>query len=88
MWKENNKNNYENIKILTHSNRIYSILYLEVNNILISGGLDELNFGIYKNDNNYENINCIKYFEDVKCGWMEDYVDLIKIELLLEDIIY
>ena len=29
IWKENNNNNYDNIKILTHSDNINSILLLE-----------------------------------------------------------
>ena len=69
IWKENNNNNYENIKILTHSNYVCSILYLEDKNILISCGLDGTKFwNLNKNEINYNNINCIQYFEAVKCG--------------------
>ena len=67
--ERNNNNNYDNIKILTHSNSVWSILYLEDKNILISSGLDGTKFwNLNKNKNNYNNINCIKYFEDVECG--------------------
>ena len=70
IWKENNNNTYDNIKILTHSNKVCSILYLEDKNILISCGLDGTKFwNLNKNEINYNNINCIQYFEDVKCGW-------------------
>ena len=69
IWKENNNNNYENIKILTHSNMVKSILYLEDKNILISCGIDGTKFwNLNKNEINYNNINCIQYFEAVKCG--------------------
>jgi WD40 repeat protein len=68
IWKENN-NDYENIKVLTHSNKICSILYLEDKNILISCGLDGTRFwNLNKNESNYNNINCIQYFEKVDCG--------------------
>ena len=57
-------------KILTHSNYVWSILYLEDKNILISSGLDGTKFwNLNKNENNYDNIKCIKYFEEAKCGW-------------------
>ena len=68
IWKENNNNKYENIKILTHSIWIWSILFLEDNNILISSGRDGTKFwNLKKNEINYNNIHCIKYFEDIKC---------------------
>jgi len=67
IWKENN-NNYENIKILSHSRPVYSILFLEDKNILISSGLDGTKFWkLNKNEINYNNINCIKFFKEVIC---------------------
>ena len=70
IWKENNNNNYDNIKILTHSNYVCSILYLEDKNILISCGLDGTKFwNLNKNEINYNNINCIQYFKEVECGY-------------------
>ena len=44
IWKENNNNNYDNIKILTHSKKVCSILLLEDKNILISSGNDGTKF--------------------------------------------
>ena len=70
IWKEIDKNNYNNIKILTHSNEVWSILYLEDKNILISSGRDGTKFwNLNNNDNNYDNIKCIKSFKDVECAW-------------------
>ena len=66
IWKENNNNNYDNIKILTHSMHINSILFLEDKNILISSGEDGTKFWDL---NEINNINCIKYFEDTYSGW-------------------
>ena len=78
IWKENN-NNYERIKTLTHSdstsllsisNFPWSILFLEDKNILISSGPDSTKFwNLNKDETNYNNINCIKYFKDVYCYW-------------------
>ena len=56
IWEENNENNYKNIKILNHSDRVYSILFLKDNNILISGGVDGIKFW----DLNYEIIISIE----------------------------
>jgi len=68
IWQKNNNNYYESIKILTHSDWVYSILFLEDKNILISSGLDGTKFwNLNKNEINYNNINCIKYFEDIYC---------------------
>ena len=66
IWKENNNNNYDNIKILNHSKYVCSILLLEDKNILISSGLDGTKFWDL---NEINNINCIKYFEDTFSGW-------------------
>jgi len=44
IWKENNNNNYENIKILTHSNNVWSILFLKDKKIFIFSGLDGTKF--------------------------------------------
>ncbi len=69
IWKENDNNNYKNMKTLTHSKGVCSISYLEDKNILISSGYDGTKFwNLNKNENNYNNINCIQYFENVKCG--------------------
>jgi len=65
IWKENNNNNYDIIQILKHSKYVYSILFLEDKNILISSGLDGTKFW----DLNEININCIKYFENTFSGW-------------------
>jgi len=68
IWKKNNNNNYENIKILTHSDYVYSILFFEDKNILISSGKDGTKFwNLNKNEINYNNINCIKDFKEVYC---------------------
>ena len=63
IWKENN--NYENIKILKHSDWIFSLLLLEDKNILISSGYDGTKLWDL---NNYNNIKCIKYFQETWCG--------------------
>ena len=69
IWIENDNNNYENIKILSHSDHIYSILFLEDKNILISSGNDGTKFwNLNKNEVDYNNINCVKYFKEVKCS--------------------
>ena len=64
IWKENN--NYENIKILKHSNWINSLLLLEDKNILISSGNDGTKLWNY---NEINNINLIKEFKETFCGW-------------------
>ena len=61
IWEENNNNEYNCIKILTHNNLIVSILLLEDKNILISSGLDGTKFW---NLNNYE---CIIHIKEVIC---------------------
>ena len=63
IWKENN--NYENIQILKHSDRIYSLLLLEDKNILISSGEDGTKLWNY---NEINNINLIKEFKETDCG--------------------
>ena len=69
IWKENN-NNYDNIKTLIHSDKVFSILYLEDKNILISSGGDGTKFwNLNKDEINYDNIDCIQYFEKAKCEW-------------------
>lgn len=60
IW-EKKGNDYINIKILEHSNIVYSILFLKDKNILIASG--EFGTKIY-NFNNYE---CISELNDVKC---------------------
>ena len=68
IW-EKNYNNYENIKTLTHSNYVCSILFLEDINILISSGYDGTKFwNLNKNEINYNNINYIQYFKEVECS--------------------
>ena len=62
--KENN--NYENIQILKHSDRINSLLLLEDKNILISSGADGTKLWNY---NEINNINLIKEFKETYCGW-------------------
>ena len=64
IWKENN-NKYENIKTLNHSDKICSIILLEDKNILISSGYDGTKLWDL---NNYNNIKCIKYFQETCCG--------------------
>ena len=61
IW-EKNKNNYQSITILTHLNRILSILLLEDKNIIISGGFDGIKFW------NLNNFDLIKNFNDTFCG--------------------
>ena len=64
IWKENN-NKYESIKTLNHSDKICSIILLEDKNILISSGYDGTKLWDL---NNYNNIKCIKYFQETWCG--------------------
>ena len=64
IWKENN--NYENIKILKHSDRIHSSLLLEDKNILISSGNDGTKLWNY---NEINNITLIEEFKETYCGW-------------------
>ena len=66
IWKENY--NYEKIQTLTHSDHINSILLFEDKNILISSGGDGTKLWDL---NDYNNINCIKYFKETWCGWHE-----------------
>ena len=72
IWKENNNNNYDNIKILNHSDYVCSLLLFEDKNILISSGGDGTKFWDL---NDYNNINCIKYFKETWCGWHGGYVN-------------
>ena len=58
-------NNYENIKILNHSEYIYSLLLLEDKNILISSGVDDTKLWNY---NEINNINLIEEFKETYCG--------------------
>ena len=60
-WKENN-NKYKVIKMLTHSDQIYSILLIEDKNILISSGLDGSKLWDL---NNYK---LIIHFKETCCG--------------------
>ena len=64
LWKENN-NKYESFKTLNHSDKICSIILLEDKNILISSGYDGTKLWDL---NNYNNIKCIKYFQETWCG--------------------
>ena len=64
IWKENN-NKYESIKTLNHSDKICSIILLEDKNILISSGYDGTKLWDL---NEYNNIKCIKYFQETWCG--------------------
>ena len=64
LWKENN-NKYESFKTLNHSDKICSLLLLEDKNILISSGYDGTKLWDL---NNYNNIKCIKYFQETWCG--------------------
>ncbi len=68
IWKENNNKNYENIKILTDSNCISSLLLLEDKNILISSGWDGTKLWSL-NINEINNIKLIRYFEETYCEW-------------------
>ena len=58
-------NNYENIKILKHSEYINSLLLLEDKNILISSGVDDTKLWNY---NEINNINLIEEFKETYCG--------------------
>ena len=61
IWEENNnKNIYQCTTILIHSSIIFSFLFLQDKNILITGGKDGIKFW---NFNNYELINYIKKVE-------------------------
>ncbi len=61
IWEEIEKNiKYQNSTILTHSNWIKTILFLEDKNILISSGRDGTKFWDL---NNYK---CIKYIMDIE----------------------
>ena len=68
IWKKNNNNDYENFIILSHSNYVWSILFLEDKNILISSGLDGTQLWyLNKYEINYNNINCIQYLDNIYC---------------------
>ena len=68
IW-ENSNNNYHIIKTLIH-NYVWSILFLEDKNILISSGFDGTKFwNLNKNYMNYNNINYIQHFKKVLCYW-------------------
>ena len=64
------------------------ILFLEDKIILVSSGNERTKFWNLIKDN-YNYMNCIKYFEDTFCGSNKAlcrlYVDLMKIILLLEE---
>ena len=60
VWEKKN-NSYENIRLIKHSNIVYSILLLEDKNYLISSG--EFGTNIY----NINSFNCIIEFNEVKC---------------------
>jgi len=62
IWEEDNNKSFNNIKILTHSNYIYSLLLLEDKNMFISGGKDGIKFWDL---NNYE---LIIDFNESWCG--------------------
>ena len=80
IWKENN--NYENIKTLAHSNYIWSILFLEDKNILISSGVDGTKLWNY---NEINNINLIKEFKETFCGWNQALCRLNDNIIIVED---
>ena len=80
IWKENN--NYENIKILKHSNWIYSLLLLEDKNILISSGVDGTKLWNY---NEINNINLIKEFKETFCGWNQGLCRLNNDIIIIKD---
>ena len=60
VWEKKN-NSYENIRLIKHSNIVYSILLLEDKNYLISSG--EFGTNIY----NINSFNCIIEYNAVKC---------------------
>ena len=60
VWEKKN-NSYENIRLIKHSNIVYSILLLEDKNYLISSG--EFGTNIY----NINSFNCIIEYNEVKC---------------------
>ena len=68
IWKINNNNNYESIITLVHFDKINSILFLEDKKLLISSGNDGTKLWDLNKDN-YNDINCIKHFENTFCGW-------------------
>ena len=61
IWEENNNNNYQCIKILSHNDCVYSILFIDDKNILISSGLDGTKFW------NLKNYECIIYNKQAIC---------------------
>jgi WD40 repeat protein len=67
IWEEKNKK-YELITILNNINFVKSILFLEDMNKLVSSGIEGTKIWNI-NDNHMKNINLIKFFENVKCGW-------------------
>ncbi len=67
---ERNNNVYFCVKNLSHSKSIESILFLEDKNILISSGKDGTKFwNLNKNETNYNKINCIQHFKEIKCNF-------------------
>ena len=61
IWKEK-KDHYQNIKILNHSNWVFSILLLEDKKILVSSGIDGTKFW------NLFNYKFIFHFHNTFCG--------------------
>ena len=61
VWEKINKTKYQCLTVLTHSNNVTSILYLEDKKILISSGEDQTIFW------NTQNYSVIKNFDDVEC---------------------
>ena len=93
IWEENNNNNYQCIKILSHNDCVYSILLLEDKNILISSGLDGTKFWNLKN---YEciiynkqaiccNRNALKIIDDDRIIIGGDYDGIIKVISIKEN---
>ena len=93
IWEENNNNNYQCIKILSHNDCVYSILFIDDKNILISSGLDGTKFWNLKN---YEciiynkqaiccNRNALKIIDDDRIIIGGDYDGIIKVISIKEN---
>ena len=67
---------------MTHSHYIYSLLFFEDKNFLISSGGDGTKFWDL---NDYNNINCIKYFKETWCGWHGGLCKLDDDRIIIQD---
>ena len=78
IWELNN-NKYQNITILTHSDKIFSMLLLGDKNILISSGWNENKFW------NLNNFELIIVLEEIECGWLNSLSRIDEDKIIIID---